>query len=97
MANTKALRYTTQITPMVEPEIAGELAAWASLTGETAATMAREALYEGLARKREEWAAEHGPMPKGRLQSHIAQAVARGERRTAAKRRAAGEARKATE
>jgi hypothetical protein len=87
MANTVPPKYTTQIGPTVEPEVAGELSAWAEILETSAGAVARAAIDEGMARLRVRWAKTHGPLPDDVLGRHVAKQRARGDRQIQNKRK----------
>lgn len=78
--STRVRRYTAQLNILEEPEIAGEMRAWAELldeagTGQNLAPTLREILRAGLAFKRGAWEARFGPLEDEFLRRHIENAV----------------------
>ena len=80
MPNPVPAKYTVQLGPTVTPEVGGELAALAELSGLSMSVVARMAIDKGLPKVRRELQAQHGALDEGRLQHHIEQARERGER-----------------
>ena len=78
MANTVPPKFDVQIGPSVRAEVAGELAAWGELAGESAGAIARQALDLGLAQLRPVLEAEHGKLDGKRLASHVERQRERG-------------------
>lgn len=88
MARHHEPTYTVQLGPTFTPEVAGELAAWAELTGMTVSVTTRTATERGLELLRDEWAraCKRRPQP-ARLRQLVAEAAERGKRQTARRRR----------
>jgi len=80
MPNPVPAKYTVQLGPTVTPEVGGELAALAELSGLSMSVVARQAIDKGLPRVRRELERTHGLLGGERLQHHIDQARERGER-----------------
>jgi hypothetical protein len=78
--STRVRRYTAQLVILEEPEIAGEIRAWAerldhAKTGQNLAPTLRELVRAGLAVKRSDWEAALGALEVGELERHIENAV----------------------
>lgn len=72
-------RYTAQLVILEEPEVAGEIRAWAELNGQMLAPTLREIVRAGLRAKRRQWAAQHGMLSElengAYLARHVANAI----------------------
>lgn len=86
MVNVTPARYTCQIGPTVTPEVAGELAAWAEVSGHSMSVVARMAIDDGLPKVRRTLERTHGALPVEILAKHVAQARERGERQVQRRR-----------
>lgn len=58
MPNPVPAKYTVQLGPTFTPEVAGELAAWAELLGESTSVITRQCTEAGLAVLREVYASD---------------------------------------
>ncbi len=96
MPNPVPARYTVQLGPTVTPEVAGELAAWAELLGDSVSEVSRAAINAGLEVLRGDWratavargtaTAKRG-MPAVTLARHVEAARARGKTQVARRRK----------
>lgn len=78
--STRVRRYTAQLVILEEPEIAGEIRAWAELldeagTGQNLAPTLREIVRAGLAFKREAWRGRFGELGEEFLRAHVENSV----------------------
>jgi hypothetical protein len=72
---TRPRRYTAQLVILEEPDIAGEIRAWAEVNGQQLAPILRELLRAGLREKRKAWVREHGALETAYLAAHVASAI----------------------
>lgn len=77
--------YTKQVMVMLEPEISGEVYAWAAKRKCSGSAVMRDLIAAGLAAKREQWAAEVGVPADAEIRrlraEHRRQGLAQTERR----------------
>lgn len=86
MVNIAPATYTVQIGPVVTPEMAGELAAWAEHRRVSLGQSARECIDTGLAQQRLAWQLAHGQLPPGLLEKHVTEMRARGDKQVRSRR-----------
>lgn len=78
--STRVRKYTAQLVILEEPEIAGEIRAWAERldhagTGQNLAPTLRELVRAGLALKRLDWETALGPLSADELGRHVENSV----------------------
>jgi hypothetical protein len=78
--STRVRKYTAQLVILEEPEIAGEIRAWAERldhlgTGQNLAPTLRELVRAGLAVKRGVWETALGPLSADELVRHVENSV----------------------
>lgn len=78
--STRVRRFTAQLVVLEEPEVAGELRAWAEIldhagTGQNLAPTLREVIRAGLRAKRRGWELEHGRLAERERGAYLARHV----------------------
>lgn len=89
--------YTKQVMVMLEPDISGEVYAWARRSKRSASAVMRDLIAAGLQVKREQWAAEVGVPADAEIRRLRAEHRAQGAAQTDRRREDDAERRKSTD
>jgi hypothetical protein len=80
-------KYTAQVVVMVEPEVAAEIAAWATHGRMSASLAARKIIEAGLRTKRREWIKAYGELSENILRTALVLVHERARRQIERRRR----------